>query len=65
MKIMCLAEAYSPDIDVAALRVQEMAGAFSKQEDTETTVVVYNPQVNYPGSRRTIQRSGGHYSDPA
>lgn len=58
MKIMCLAEAYSPDIDVAALRVQEMAGAFSRQADTDTTVVVFNPRVNDPVSRRTIHKSG-------
>ena len=58
MKIMCLTEAYTPDINVGAIRIQEMVAVFAQQKDTSVTVLVYNPQVNSKTSGRTAQQSG-------
>lgn len=58
MKIMYLAEAYAPDIDVSALRFQEMVNTFSQQKDVGITVVVFNPQLNSERSKKTVSVSG-------
>lgn len=43
MKLMLLLEKYSPEIDVAGLRMHEMVNAFSEDKNTDIRVVAYDP----------------------
>lgn len=43
MKVMFLTEYYPPDINVAGIRISEMVKQFSRKQNVNVRVVVYNP----------------------